>query len=711
MVSTRWLVLFLLCTCAAPISTRNRRVPRGWTLDSSKQDIRAVNIQEQKAFGEGKIIAADNYSSESLTTEASLSPNEGKASFGYLVDEYNKLKCKAMALEDALNDAQDWHCLAKRRVVEKLEVHVATSVGAMRSDKHWPLFSVNLGSPDPDKDEKVVGLGEVPAVDGGTIIFRKNFEIEEDDKTRGHSMEEVVRQITFKLDASEARYIELKNYFGREYCTERKWWGRCKEEKTTSQQSYLVPTNTISIDSVEIYLYFVDDERPYKVFASDTSMAEPLVYLDKIMPVYSIANFKNNPHWLMHYNSRSCETWGDAKHDGSKFGKYVWENYIAKKDATTPINYNNLECAGASHVPVYVEPEIPEIKINKNQGLTSEDIAAWQEKQADSFKPPANRSKPECQPRTAKIIVKEAEEQNQCGGEREDSKKLIVPSDIDSWTAERLTQRVSDMQKENGNLVASIAGLTTDLNKITGSGHFYETELINGVQVKITGQQLVNVGGQLMTRERASKCIFSGNSDLGEPRDNPVYINLGLNAPSYPIIPQFSGDERQGKFPIVLPDPKQLPLIPDVYTENFALRDIRFLQLSKKADNSFFATRAVATTRVDNLFGSDTMTHKETSIDVEYGIVAIHSIELIFDAKIIYELGTAYNDQKWTAVLPKTNKCDENSDVLSPLFVLTSRNSAWTDYGLRSNPAWVKFRDEIDHGAEEDTEEDTEEEE
>ena len=705
MVSTRWLVLFLLCTCAAPISTRNRRVPRGWTLDSSKQDIRAVNIQEQKAFGEGKIIAADNYSSESLTTEASLSPNEGKESFGYLVDEYNKLKCKAMGLEDALNDAQDWHCLAKRRVVEKLEVHVATSIGAMRSDKPWPLFSVNLGSPNPDK--KVVGLGEVPAVDGGTIIFRKNFAIDEKDKTHGPSMEDVVKQITFKLDASEARYIELKNYFGREYCTERHLWGRgwCKEEKTTSQQSYLVPTNTISIDSVEIYLYFVDDERPYKVFASDTSMSKPLAYLDKIMPEYQVANFKNNPHWLMHYYSKKCETWGDAKHDGSKFGKYVWENYIAKKDATTPINYNNLECAGASHVPVYVEPEIPDIEIDKGTGLDFDNVVKWQEKQADSFKPPANRSKPECQPRTAKIIVKEADEQNKCGGEREDSKKLIVPSDIDSWTAERLTQRVRDMQKENGNLVASIAGFTTDLNKITGSGHFYETELLNGIQVKITGQQLVNVGGQLMTRQRASKCIFTESGNLGKPRDNPVYINLGLNAPSYPIIPQFSGVGEHGRYPIVLPDPKQLPLIPDVYTENFALRDIRFLQLSKKADNSFFATRAVATTRVDNLFGSDTMTHNKTSIDVEYGIVAIHSIELIFDAETIYELGTAYQTKQWDAVPLKTNECNENSDVLAPLFVLTSRNSAWTDYGLRSNPAWVKFRDEVDHGAGEDTEE------
>ena len=705
MLSTRWLVLFLLCTCAAPILHRNRRVPRGWTLDSSKQDIRAVNIREQKAFGEGKTIVADNFSSENLTTEASLSPNEGKASFRYLVAEYNKLKCKDMALEDALNDAQDWHCLAKRRVVEKLEVHVATSIGAMRSDKSWPLFSVRLGSPG----EPPEGLGEVPAVDGGTIIFRKNFAIDEKDKTHGPSMEDVVKQITFKLEASEVGYVKLKDYFGKEYCPERHWsraW-ICKEDKTTSQQNYLVSTNTISIDSVEIYLYFIDDKRPYKVFASDTSMAEPLVYLDKNMTEYQVAHFKNNPHWLLHYNSRSCETWGDAKHDGSKFGEYVWKNYIAKKNNTEPIAYTSFECAGASHVPVYVNPTIPEIEISKKNGLTPENVAEWQNDQADSFKPSANRSKPECQPRTAKIIAKEAEEQNKCGEEREDSKKLVVPSDIDSWTAERLTQRVRDMEKENADLSGSIVGLTTDLDTITGSGHFYETKLINGIQVKITGQLLVNVGGQLMTRKRAV-CIFNHNSNLGEARDNPVYINLGLNAPSYPIIPQFSGDDQSGgRYPPMTLTDDQLPIITDVYTQNFAVRDIRFLHLSKKADSSFFATRSIQTAVADaywNILGAKDIEVSGISIDVEYGIVAIHSIELIFDAKPIYKLGTAYTEKEWEAVELKANKCnkDDKTDVLKPLFVLTSRNDAWTDYGLRSNSEWVKFRDEVDHSAEEE---------
>ena len=295
MLIHRLLCILLLCACAEPIS-RGRRVPRGWTLDASKQDIRAVNVREQKAFGEGKTIKTDNYSSESLTTEASLSPSDGKARVRHLIEVQNKLRCKDTALETALNDAQDWHCLAKRQVVEKLEVHVSTSIGGMRSDGSWPRFKVRLGSVDEaSEDEAKQELGYVPAVDGGKVIFRKKFNVEESEKTHELKMVELIKQITFELNTDDAEYVILKDSYGKKFCTSRNLINKCTRKSDTPATDYLVAINALIIDNVEIHLYFKGDERPYQVYASDTSMTQPLAYLDKAMPTYSIPHFKSNP--------------------------------------------------------------------------------------------------------------------------------------------------------------------------------------------------------------------------------------------------------------------------------------------------------------------------------------------------------------------------------------------------------------------------------
>ncbi len=687
----RALVLLLwLCACAAPVAREGRRVPRGWTLDSSKQDIAAVNVREQKAFGEGKTIKVDNYSSESLTTAATLSPNDGKEQLRALVAAYNKLKCKDTALEAALNEYQDWHCLATRRIVEKLEVHVSTSIGAMRAAEHWPLFRVKLGTSGQND------FGKVPAVDGGTIVFRTTFALDEAEPTHGYNMQEVVKQITFEL-TNAAAFTALKERFGREFCADGSWFSGCGAgQSKTQQRSYYIATNTVIIDRVEVYLYFVDDERPYKVFASDTSSAKPLARLDQINQHYSIANFKNNPHWLLHYHSRRCKSWGDKNHDGSDFGKYVWDNYIAKENPNTIDVYTQLTCAGTSHMPVYVDPEIPAIdNISKDDA-----VAAWVEENASSFKPSANRREPECQIRTAKVIVQEAEDQNKCGVTEE--QELQVPSDLDSWTAERLKSKAVDMQKANNELEISAEGKITDLNAITGNGCFYEQPLLAGIQVEITGQRLVNVGGRLMTRKRAEECIFKRGSQLGEPRDNPLYINLGLHELSYPIIIADSGEVENGKFSYTGEGKLH---IGEGYTEKFALRDVLFLHLARQQNSSVFVKERVIETTDRDGFLSNTSGVDLLSTSVEYGVVAVHSIELIFNGSTIYKVGSPYTDSQWAGLNDDRGRCDfSTSDVLESLFILTDSNSAWSDYGLRSNAAWVKWRDEVDHCAVKETE-------
>ena len=115
-MAVRLTVLILLCACAAPILHRDtRRTPRGWTIDTSNQDLRAANIREEKAFGEGKIIEADDLSGESLTREAKLVSGDSKEQLSQLIKDFNKLLCVNNALEQAILDAEDRRCFAKSK--------------------------------------------------------------------------------------------------------------------------------------------------------------------------------------------------------------------------------------------------------------------------------------------------------------------------------------------------------------------------------------------------------------------------------------------------------------------------------------------------------------------------------------------------------------------------------------------------------------------
>ncbi len=699
---TIWLLM--LCTCAAPVARQDeRRVPRGWTLDASKQDMRAVNIREQKAFGEGKIIHADDFGAESLITEATLSPADGKAELKYLIEDYNKLLCINTAFEETIEEYEDKLCFATLRDIQMLEVHVATSVSALRNEDKWPEFRVELGGKDSeDKDSEVWAH----ALDGGSVIFRKMFPVKHEGKDiQGYNMKEAIQEIKLilKTDGRINKngyindYVVFKESFGGKFCIKRGRWTLqldCKQHKTMESEVD-IETNRLHIDRVEIYLYFADDDRPYKIFASNTSAQEPLVILDNVVREYSVAGFQNNPHWLLHFHSNRCEPWQE-EHDGTEFGKYIWNKYIKQKNNSAIDVYKTpLHCAGVRTIPVYDDPVIPP-EIDKISGLLDDVVVdKWLIDNENNFKPHADNNKIECQLRTAAIVKKEASEQNKCGTEPETP--LEVPTDLDTWSAERLSNSVTEWKSYNHILTQSNIKCVSDLNKLTGSGCFYEKQLLGGIQVKITGQRLVSVGGKLMTRAKADACIFDETEDLSDPpEDNNVYINLGLTEQSYPLT-GFSDINKaeRGRFYM------EGKMINEKYTKNFAVRDIKFLYLEKTAEEKFFSYKAVSKLThnriwISGLGGREDPTVTAVSKPVEQGIIAISSIELIFDGKVIYRRGHPPDVPEVEAEINCKEDEDKN-DALEALFVLSNSNNVWVDYNVYGNKAWADYRDKIDH--------------
>ena len=679
MFSMRLILLVLICACAAPVARRDdRRVPRGWTLDTSKQDLSAIKIIEQKAFGEGKVVLTDNFSSDNLTTEATLSSTDGKKQIKHLIEEFNKLVCINKELEDAKKELENKRCFATLRAVERLEVHVSTSIGALRKEAKWPEFKVDIGS--------TPNFHYAPALDGGTVIFRKKFKLEKKDgKIQDYyTMKELFTGggITLALNNKEKGenkhindYVEFKESFGGEFCIKRsrrtlQLW--C-HEKETMKESVSIETNRLHIDRVEIYLYFADDDRPYKIFASNSSAQKPLTILDNVVRSYTVKGFKNNPHWLLHYHSAKCDAWQED-HDDSVFGKYIWKYIKENNLGSIDIYASPLHCAGTSTIPAYVEPAIPEID--------ADDIDTWLSYNADKFKPHVNNSKAECQHRTAAVIREEAIEQKKCGKEPE--KPLEVPEDLDTWKSNLISKKVTYLKGQNNNLKISNEGLSAGIDKETGSSCFYKQRLQGEIKVKITGQMLVNVGGKLMTRRRADECFFQkvGGLDGMAVNANQVYINLGLNAQSYPIITHNSDEIKiEGA------------LISEPYTANFAMRDISFVHLEKTVSEKFFTYKEMNSLTYNKIFGDETV--DGVSVAVEQGIVAIQYIELIFNDNVIYSFGSSpETEDKETDI-----DCDKNdiNKYKHLKFVLTNSNNVWVDYNVQGNEKWTDYRDKEDY--------------
>ena len=232
----------------------------------------------------------------------------------------------------------------------------------------------------------------------------------------------------------------------------------------------------------------------------------------------------------------------------------------------------------------------------------------------------------------------------------------------------------------------STISYTTRLDMETGNGCFYEKKLLSGIQVEIYGQSLVSVGDKLMTHRKAQECYFAKGSGL-EPKSSQIYINLGLNAASYPIIAEAVGGNNDV---IAL---KELYLNP-TYTENFALRHISFLRLARRADMGLLKQVATKAVTHYKLWGDKKIDGQ--SVTVETGIVAVSRIVLKFSDKVIYELGTPLiADTEEESEGDSDNRIGDldkycrTSDVIKALFILSNRNLQWMDYEV----AWQSSLD------------------
>ena len=689
-MTMRLLSLLLLCACAAPtISRDERRTPRGWTIDTSNQDLRAVNIREEKAFGEGKTIEADNFSAESLTTEATLVSGDSKEQFQQLIEDFNQLLCVNNALEQSILEIEDSRCFARVRTPQELEVHVSTAISALRDGSKWPKFTVEIGGED------TATFKEAYAPDSGTVVFRKKLAANDEGK-RIYNMAQLVKQITLKLTTDEDEktglrnhYLDFEEAFGDDTCLARHLWGvgTCKKGyKANLKDRVIIEYNKLIITRVEIYLRFADDKNLYKIFSSRSSRDKPLTVLDNSHQVYMVTGFYNNPHWLLHYYSSKCNAWDNPNHDGTEFGKYIWSNYIKKDGGEVDIFASPLQCSGSSAVPVSIHPA----ELDSN----SVDVEAWLEKHKNEFKPYANNSNADCQPRTAIVIKDEALQEKKCG---KDSKQpQPQPADLDKWSEERLENGVKYMLDVNKEYNRSNESFITRHNKETGSGCFYKKPLLEGIQVKIHGQELVSVSGKLMTRREAQECIFDQtNISIAPPANNTIYINLGLNAQSYPLTHTIDNNQ-DGTFRFELDD----LLVKSPYTEKFAMRDLSYVYLAKPSSLDFFSNKVISKLEQESWGWKADKVIDGVTVPVEVGIFAIRSIAISVSGNVIYEAGV---DLPAKGETDTAELCEnEGKAVIDDiLFILSNRNNSWQDYNLRGNKAWTTYRDDNDHCAEE----------
>ena len=686
------LLLLLLCACAAPIVQRDeRRSPRGWTIDSSNQDMRAANIREKKAFGEGKIIEADNFRGDSLTSEATLVSGDSREQLQQLIKDFNKLLCVNNALEQAILEAEDKRCFARVRTPKQLEVHVSTAIGAMRDDSKWPKFSVTLGGEDG------VDFRGAYAPDGGTVVFTKRLTTNDEGK-RVYNMKQLVNHIGLHLRTEPNKktgffndYEKFEEAYGDDFCLERRSFfivgGACRDGKRTNlKESMMIEYNKLIITRVEIYLRFEGDKNSYKIFSSRSSRDEPLTILDNSNATYTITGFDNNPHWLLHYHSSKCNAWDNRTHDGTEFGEYIWNNYINNnsKDSVN-IFTSPLHCPGSSAVPVSVVPEIPEDLVDRK-------IDDWldKNKNKDKFKSHPNSSAAECQPRTAQMIKEEAVQDKKCG--KDAPQPLLQPADLNKWSEERLVNGIKYMRDVNNLYDISNESFITRLNWETGSGCFYEKQLQAGMHVKIDGQELVRVSGKLMTKREAETCIFKdGHDNVAPPEGNNLYINLGLNALSYPML-HTVGKGKDSIFKIT-------KFIKEPYTENFAIHDLSYVYFTKKPNNDFFSNKVISQLEQDMLLAPERIVDAVT-VPVEVGIIAIHKIEIMVSGNTIYKAGVNLPPNSEDKINDNELCKEENSGksvIENPLFILSNRANAWQDYNLRGNEKWEEYRNKNDH--------------
>ena len=419
---------------------------------------------------------------------------------------------------------------------------------------------------------------------------------------------------------------------------------------------YYEEGNKVLIEKVEVFVKLVgdDNDRFYKIFDE-----EPKIELSSTVLHYSFDSFRQNLHWALHAYSSKCDGWS-GDHDNSKFAKEVWEKIEeGNKRITNDLFSANFSCVDQRLFPSSVTPEKPSPDIT-----TREDRDTWLNNNKP-FAPPA--SKEECQPVTAESIADNA------SGTTVDPKcRLFIPDDLDDRSEENLEVLRDQMQRYVSAGEESNAGMKEEFDDLSNSGCFYDKELTDGITVEIEGQYLLDVAGKYMTEEKFKI------SKEGPPIDKvPIYINLGLDNRSYPLMRDFF-EKNDGS---VVERTIDLE-----YTKNFKVRDIAFVHLSRGGNSKQLAKYLPIEVKEWKescwLVFSCSKKGNAKEIYVESGIVNIQRIALFLDEdeEPFYEL-EAGNQQE-----------NEETGVKGGLFTLNTIVNSWTDYNIKDNLAWKERR-------------------
>ena len=666
----RWFLVFIVCVNCAKVSidTRGVDTPRGWTVDKSSGDVTAA-----KAFDQGKTLDVDSFNSEEgITTKAVMSASDSIENIKANVEKFNKLVSINVALRNALKERQDKTCFVTKPLKE-LEVHVHTRLSPLRAyepldDKKWPKITVDL-------DDESNGFKHAKVIDGGVIVFSREYQPDPEKKDKKNIEERYsqtinhLQKIEVKLDDDDTDrgwvFAEFKEEFGRKHC-ESRFLGSC-EGSYSKGKIYFEEGNKVLIDKVEVRVKLVGDtnNRFYKIFADDQQTIE----LSSAVRHYNFDGFRQNPHWVLHAYSSKCDGWS-GDHDGSEFAREVWQKIQDGDRVTNDFFATNFSCVEQRLLPNLVTPQNPSPDITKE-----EDRDPW----LTNNKPfaPAD-DKEECQPVTAESIAENA------SGVAVDPKcRLPIPDDLDDRSKENLELLRDIMQKYVSAGEESNAGMKQDFDDLSKSGCFYDKKLTDGIKVEIEGQYLLDVAGQYMTdvkfTAKGQELAATHQGSFMPPSINdgvPLYINLGLDKRSYPLIPQFfaSGDDSiyiSGK-KIIDPD----------YTKNFTVRDISFVHLNRGGD--YRNEKATISKEYEKSSWHGFANPQEDTamtIDIEYGIVNIQKIALFLgdDKKPFYKREAG-------------NKAENSNGVKGGLFTLNSIVNSWTDYNIKNNLAWNEKR-------------------
>ncbi|MDE3269887.1 MAG: hypothetical protein OYH77_06350 [Pseudomonadota bacterium] len=661
MVAIRVALTIVLLSCS-PSTEDSVRVPENWTLDKNAMhtDLRdgLLSESEKHAF---ELIAAEYRNSDADGIEEGVvAPADNLEAIAEILDSYHEAIAINKTLWQALLDYEDSTCF-QRRKLKRLEVHLRARAGFQRQAQDFPEVELKLGLAN-QKDQ----TAEI--IDGGATVYASDFA-----EPRLNSMGDIA-QITFKrLNAST--YDEVDYPYGQGYCTERALWGTgwCKKDHTVyDEDTYYIEGQTVIIDGVDIYAQYPNDSRKYLIYSS-LPAENPLATLSGITPIYSVPSFRNNPHWVLHYHSANCDGWSNANHDGSDFGREIWDKYASKgKPIGSNAERKIIACKDKRITGITVMP--PELVETVDELADKLPANVWDK----SLPELRTDSRHTCDPIDVNDLIKEAKEKVDTLVLDADRLKFDFSAD---YEPEVLQEKRTYLAQQLDTFISNSSAID-NYNANFQIGCFYDRELVDGINVEVDGQVLVGIAGRFYSEKEARGQVSDNLDDTSKIDTSQLFIGFGYaDALAYLGDVEGEGDDVKddGTFTQTFTvDPK--------FTKNFSLRDLTYVHLARNFADNFFQTLTSQTIFRDDFWGQG----KDININnlqIERRVLSIRRLQLSIGKE-----GDSNNPKQ--VIYKQQAAGDEPNDygVLPSLFILTNTSSAFTDFGLKGNKRWREYR-------------------